>query len=74
MVQKQIIPPKPSPNIALAKGAAPATVDGTVHMPKGNPIILPDEPTQRKGWYHPRAEEIITLYPDRYKPVTDKGE
>lgn len=64
---------QPTPNIALAAKASPATVDGNVQPGMGKPIFLPSEEVQRAGWYEPRAGELIALYPERYKPVTGKG-
>jgi hypothetical protein len=38
-----------------------------------NGILFPDETNQKAGWYHPRAKEILRLFPDRYIEIKEKG-
>jgi hypothetical protein len=66
--------PPPKSNIKLRKDAQPITVDGEVSagMDK-NGILFPDETNQKAGWYHPRAKEILRLFPDRYIEIKEKG-
>jgi hypothetical protein len=63
----------PRPNIKLRDKATPATIEGEVYPVGVNPILLPNLESQREGFYHPRAAEIIRLYPDRYIAYVEKG-
>lgn len=66
--------PVPNANIRLRQGAQPITVDGEVNAGMNkNPILFPDKVTQAAGWYHPRASEILQLFPDIYVEVKPLG-
>lgn len=60
-----------TPNIRLIKGAEPITVEAEVNPGNRQAILLPSAKDQIKGWYHPRAGEIIRLYRDRYEAYTE---
>lgn len=67
--------PVPNPNIMLRKGAQPMAVDGEVNIGmRKNPILFPSKEVQGAGWYHPRADEIIKAFGDRYIAVKPLGE
>lgn len=63
----------PRANIRLVEGAVAPTAEGEVYPPDGKPIMLPRLEDQKAGFYHPDAARILALYPDRYKPIVEKG-
>ena len=72
--QEQTQTAEPKVNIRLTADTkiAPVAVDGDVNIGMHEAIHLPDEETQRAGWYEPKAHLLLTLYPGIYKRPTDK--
>jgi hypothetical protein len=67
---------KNPPNIRLAKGAQPLTVDGEVNIGgRETPIMLPSQEAQRKGFYldPEEARLIILIGGGAYIPYVELG-
>lgn len=62
---------EPKPNIIFTgKAEAPAWRRNGEHQ-----YHLPNDPTQKKGFYHPEARELIRAYPKDFKAfISSKGE
>jgi hypothetical protein len=63
------------PNTWLAHGAKPVTTEGEVNIGGHGTIALPDEETQRAGFYLKPEEQVLLLiqYPLTYKPAKSIG-
>jgi hypothetical protein len=54
--------------IFVGKGDAPASIHGAFKA------ALPDSETQKNGFYHENAREIIAHFPKMYKKFARKGD
>lgn len=60
------------PNVRLSGNHNPVTVNGIVNIGMEKAIELPDEETQRKGFYVEDFVALTTQYQGIYKPITRK--
>lgn len=59
-------------NVILAGKAEPLGA-GPINAGMTELPPLPDEETQKAGFYYPQANLLLQMYPDRFKRVTEKG-
>lgn len=64
--------PDEAPNVKLAGGAAPLGA-GPVTVGMAQIGDLPDEESQRDGFYFPNAQLLTRLFPEHFKLLVDKG-
>lgn len=60
------------PNVRLAAGAD-SLGEGPVTVGMETIAKLPDAETQRRGWYEPQADRLVSLYRGRYLMIVSKG-
>lgn len=60
------------PNMILANGKTPVTVNGPVNIGMNDPIELPSEEEQRAGFYAKDWAVFLQQFQGRYKPFTNK--
>jgi hypothetical protein len=57
----------PKPNVRLAHGQQPVTINGVVNIGGTPTMTLPSEEEQRKGFWVSHPEVLIAQYYPRYK-------
>jgi hypothetical protein len=55
------------PNVRLAHGQSPITINGVVNIGGTPTMELPSEEEQRRGFWVPHPEVLIAQYYPRYK-------
>jgi hypothetical protein len=55
------------PNVRLARGQDPVTVEGEVNIGATPGMFLPDEATQRVGFYVSHPHVLVTQYYPKYR-------
>lgn len=61
-----------APNVRLA-AEAKALGKGPINMGMETIGELPDEETQRAGFYFADPQQLVRMFPERYKLLTEKG-